>query len=55
MSTEPALGNELREMYAQESARLEKDFATSDLIRDRLKELGINVMDTKDGTTWERS
>ena len=29
MSTEPALGSELREMYAQESARLESDFAAN--------------------------
>ena len=35
-------------------ARKNKDFATSDLIRDKLSELGIALKDTKEGTTWER-
>ncbi len=35
-------------------ARKNKDFATSDLIRDKLNELGIALKDTKEGTTWER-
>lgn len=30
-----------------------KDYATSDLIRKRLSECGVNVMDTTDGATWE--
>ena len=34
-------------------AKSEKDFATSDLIRDKLKDLGIAVMDGKDGATWK--
>jgi cysteinyl-tRNA synthetase len=38
----------------RKTARAKTDFATSDFIRDRLKELGINVKDSKDGTTWER-
>ena len=33
-------------------ARDNKDFATSDRIRDRLSELGITIKDTKDGTDW---
>lgn len=34
-------------------AKMKKDFATSDLIRDRLLKAGIQVMDTKDGATWK--
>lgn len=33
-------------------ARTRKDFATSDLIRDKLKEIGIILEDTKTGTSW---
>ncbi len=33
-------------------ARANKDFATSDLIRDQLKEAGINLKDGKDGTSF---
>jgi cysteinyl-tRNA synthetase len=36
-------------------ARKNKDFATSDLIRDQLASIGIVLKDTKDGTTWEIS
>jgi cysteinyl-tRNA synthetase len=36
------------------TARQNKDFSTSDLLRDRLQNLGIILKDTKDGTTWER-
>lgn len=34
-------------------ARAEKDWATADAIRDKLKEMHIIVKDTKDGITWE--
>ena len=37
----------------RESARGNKDFATSDRIRDGLKAAGIHVRDTKDGTKWD--
>lgn len=37
----------------RKSARENKDFATSDAIRDRLKELGVALLDKKEGTTWE--
>jgi len=33
-------------------ARNNKDFSTSDLIRDQLKEAGINLKDGKDGTSF---
>ncbi len=32
--------------------RKDKQWAYSDLIRDRLKELGVTLEDSKDGTTW---
>jgi cysteinyl-tRNA synthetase len=32
--------------------RKQKNWAMSDLIRDRLKELGVAIEDNKDGTTW---
>jgi cysteinyl-tRNA synthetase len=38
----------------RKDARAKKDFATSDLIRDRLKDAGIEVKDTKDGAVWRR-
>jgi len=34
-------------------AKKNKDFETADKIRDRLKELGVIVKDTKDGYDWE--
>jgi cysteinyl-tRNA synthetase len=37
----------------RQKAKENKDFATSDKIRDELKNLGITVKDTKDGATWE--
>ncbi|MBR5249464.1 MAG: cysteine--tRNA ligase [Bacteroidales bacterium] len=36
----------------RKEAKARKDFATSDAIRDRLKELGIQIKDTRDGTEW---
>lgn len=33
-------------------ARAAKDFSTSDLVRDRLAEAGVEVRDTPDGATW---
>jgi cysteinyl-tRNA synthetase len=34
------------------AARAEKDFATSDAIRDRLKAAGVEITDTPDGQKW---
>jgi len=34
-------------------ARTNKDWATSDRLRDALVQAGINIKDTKDGATWE--
>jgi len=35
--------------------RKQKLWATSDLIRDKLKELGVIIEDSKDGTKWRWS
>jgi cysteinyl-tRNA synthetase len=37
----------------RKQARERKDYETSDAIRDRLGELGIALLDKKEGTTWE--
>ncbi|MGQ0831599.1 MAG: cysteine--tRNA ligase [Microthrixaceae bacterium] len=39
---------------ARQAAREEKDFATSDRIRDELAAEGIELVDTPTGTTWNR-
>jgi len=36
----------------RKEAKAKKDWTTSDLIRDRLKALGVQVKDTKDGAEW---
>jgi len=38
----------------RKEARAKKDFATGDMIRDRLGEIGIALLDKKEGTSWER-
>jgi cysteinyl-tRNA synthetase len=39
----------------RQHAKERKDWATSDAIRDRLKELGIAVKDSREGATWDFS
>jgi cysteinyl-tRNA synthetase len=50
--------DEIREIDAlvakRDEAKKAKDYATSDLIRDTLLEKNIKIMDTPDGTVWER-
>ena len=36
----------------RQAARIRRDFATSDAIRDRLAELGVEVEDTSEGSRW---
>ncbi|AKF25264.1 cysteinyl-tRNA synthetase [Sulfurovum lithotrophicum] len=36
-------------------AKKAKDFATSDAIRDELTAIGISIMDTAEGTVWEKA
>ena len=38
----------------REIARKNKDFKQADVIRDKLKELGIEIKDTSDGTVWKK-
>jgi cysteinyl-tRNA synthetase len=38
----------------REEARREKDWATADRIRQELKDMGIEVIDTKEGTVWRK-
>ena len=37
----------------RQEARSRKDWDTSDKIRDRLKELNIEIQDTREGATWK--
>ena len=47
------LPKEVEELIAQRTkARAEKDWATADAIRDKLKEMKVVVKDTKDGIEW---
>ena len=39
----------------RQSARQDRDYATADDIRDQLAEMGIEIMDTPQGTTWRRA
>jgi cysteinyl-tRNA synthetase len=40
---------------ARSEAKKAKDYAKSDAIREQLKEMGIAIMDTPEGTLWEKS
>jgi cysteinyl-tRNA synthetase len=42
-------------LQVRAEVRKQKLWAVSDLIRDRLKELGVTVEDSKEGTTWRYS
>ena len=55
-SSDNALEKELIEMIIdlRLEARKNKDFTTSDILRDKLAAIGITIKDTKDGTTWEK-
>jgi len=47
--------SQIEELIHQRSeAKKAKDFATADDIRDRLSAMGISIMDTVDGTVWEK-
>ena len=37
----------------RQNAKAQKDWGTSDRIRDRLNALGISVKDGKEGATWD--
>ena len=40
-------------LEVRQDARNRKDWETSDKIRDRLKELNIEIKDTREGATWK--
>ncbi len=42
-------------LQLRQDARANKDFKTSDLIRNELAKAGISVMDTAEGPTWEKT
>ena len=41
-------------VQARTDAKKAKNFAEADRIRDQLKEMGIVLVDSKEGTTWHR-
>ena len=43
--------SELLELRAK--ARVNKDYVSSDRLRDELQELGVNVRDTAEGQFWD--
>jgi cysteinyl-tRNA synthetase len=43
-----------RMLQERSEAKKIKDFARSDAIRDELTELSISIMDTSEGTLWEK-
>lgn len=55
-TAESSIESELIELLnrLRNDARKEKNFALSDKIRDGLKELGIELKDSKDGTTYKK-
>jgi len=53
--SETESNQEIEELLRERnSARETKDWARADVIREKLKELGIAVIDTPDGTTWRK-
>jgi len=56
---EEALGvseDEIEKLIAERAeARKSKDFARADAIRDELAEMGVEIMDSPQGTTWRRA
>jgi cysteinyl-tRNA synthetase len=52
---EPGLAAEVERLIAErEAARIGKDFARADRIRDELKQRGIALEDSRDGVRWRR-
>ena len=52
---EEEISSEIKELLEKRAqARKDKDFKTSDILRDELKQKGILVKDTSSGQTWEK-
>ena len=45
----------IEQLAARQDAKMAKDWAKADAIREQLNSLGIIVKDTKEGATWERN
>ena len=55
IGVDEALKAQIETLIAKRSeAKKAKDFATSDAIRDELTAMGIAIMDTPEGTVWEK-
>ena len=53
---EEVLGEEIEALIEErQAARKAKDFKKADEIRDKLKEMGILLKDTREGVTWQRA
>ena len=47
--------NEIESLIAKRSeAKKQKDFAEADKIREELRKMGIEIMDTFEGCVWEK-
>jgi cysteinyl-tRNA synthetase len=56
IGVDEALKTQIETLIAERiEAKKVKDFARSDAIRDEISALGINIMDTADGTLWEKA
>jgi cysteinyl-tRNA synthetase len=56
IGVDEALKTQIETLVAERiEAKKAKDFARSDAIRDELIALGISIMDTADGTLWEKA
>jgi len=56
IGVDEALKTQIESLIAERvEAKKEKDFTRSDAIRDELTQLGISIMDTADGTLWEKA
>ena len=56
IGVDEVLKEKIETLLAQRTeAKKAKDFATSDAIRDELTAMGVTIMDTPEGTVWEKA
>jgi len=56
IGVEPEIKQQIEGLIAQRvEAKKAKDFTLSDALRDKLHGMGVAIMDTADGTVWEKS